>query len=114
MLGAQAWDEKLHGQPLTGEDVAGLLEIATDSYRFDMLQPDEIVVLCGRISAVSDDYGSCAHCGEPAQTYVGATIYECVNCQTRWCEKCELVRLETRACLFCGKDFMRDDAWQGD
>gem|GEM_PF-1960517 len=42
MLSAFAWDEKLHGQQVDREDIAGLLEVATEGYRFDMLNPEEI------------------------------------------------------------------------
>jgi hypothetical protein len=57
-----------------------------------------------------DHYGSCAHCGEPAYAYEGATIYECVHCLVRWCEKCELALKDHHPCLFCGKDFY-DQKW---
>jgi hypothetical protein len=49
MLSAHAWDEKLIGQSVDHEAVDALLDHATDSYRFDMMNPDEIYALCERV-----------------------------------------------------------------
>jgi hypothetical protein len=49
MLSAHAWDEKLIGESVDHEAIAALLDHATDSCRFDMMNPDEIYDLCERV-----------------------------------------------------------------
>ncbi len=33
-----------------------------------------------------------------------STFFECYNCLTRWCEACELIRLDNSLWLLCGKN----------
>jgi hypothetical protein len=54
ILSAHAWDEKLIGQAVDYEAINALLDHATDSYRFDMMNPDEIYALCERVDGQSE------------------------------------------------------------
>ena len=50
----------------------------------------------------ADAANTCPFCHQPVGQN-GTTIFECYNCVARWCEACELVRLDNSECLFCGR-----------
>lgn len=58
---------------------------------------------------MSDDQTICTFCKGPVLLGPDATIYECVNCLTRWCEQCEgqliltVLRQAMRAAIILGK-----------
>jgi hypothetical protein len=51
LLSAHAWNEKLIGESVDHEAIDALLDHATDSSRFDMMNPDEIYALCERVES---------------------------------------------------------------